>query len=145
MTKRPSTPASLPSPKRQEFCPSLSFNTEVVEAITDRVGKEISDAETSSELHASDIYYAFRLALPKWARDSLVPPPEYRVNFDKQRDQIFDLLKKGVAPGASFADKEAVALHSVYIRNFVVLFMNVCQVYFGQRGHPIQYVSSRTQ
>ncbi|KAN0136799.1 hypothetical protein V8E53_005240 [Lactarius tabidus] len=66
---------------------------------------------TSSQLKASDIYHVFCLALPKWARESLASEKEYLVNFDKQWDQMFDIMKKGVAPDASLTKKEAVTGH----------------------------------
>ena len=111
MNKRSSTPTGLPSSKRQEFCSSVPFSSAVIEDLVTAVQKEFRDVERSTELDfkAFEIHSSFYLALPQSLRDRAVPLNRFKGFPANERDQIFDVLKRGVGPDATFANKQAVA------------------------------------
>ena len=118
MTKRLSTPESLPSAKRQERTSSpagsaLSLDPEIIEGIIKTV-KGMGFTEES--FRPSGVFWCICFAMTE--RDEKPVDEEVflaNTKSDRQRRLLFETWKRGVADDASLADKEALVCHSTLL------------------------------
>jgi hypothetical protein len=117
MSKRPSTPASLPPPKRQER-PSSHLNPHLDEATVERIiesiRKQISvediEKEGLPDALFSSVASAFS-SVKEANNKGLVLTKYLEANIDRD-PHFYKLLKRVLDDSASQADIEAVVFHS---------------------------------
>ena len=121
MTKCPSTPGSLPPPKRQELPSSyqkghhLAFplKEETLQEVIDYIRKRVAKTKKATKYTA--IYWKVHDLYESLKRDqTFVSEEDFSQNLQvsDERGLFFEALKKGVAEAASLADKQAVVSHS---------------------------------
>ena len=169
MTKRPSTPASPPPPKRRERPSTSSLSHAQTEQIpssqhptlplddTALAGlreffdflrdKVTSDGVTEATFKCyTTVYEEVHDISEKlnWDR-KIVDKNGFLKNVEQQRRHFFTALKRAVAVDSSLADIDAFLSHGTCFYNQVNRSsMYVPKVCFGQRGHPSPLVSSQT-
>ncbi len=124
MTKRPSTPANPPPPKRPttshariEESPS-SDDFQLAIPILDGLCEDIrfkinKNGVTEENFHYKSVYWKIHDTYEKLGRvDNFLDEKTFLANIEHERHDFFVVLQRGAAEDASLAEKKAIVSHS---------------------------------